>query len=407
MRESILGFEIKFYHLVPWIFLVIINLIAVYRIISERKGKSLNIFSNSYDKIRYPAKYKYGYTPHVHTSTKIDLSMKIPRINPLVFVGSNYRTPGDYMMSDAFFRNYTKTESIQLLHIKNVFLTHNCIPYADNTFYSNSSHCQNLQTISRPTKCVGYYTDIISLCHSFNFNYAHTMFDVAAFLTVMPKEIIMKSKILLYNSHKVRAMKDPLSFFGINKTHLIDLRPNEYIFAYNVYLFRPQPCDTQSYATLYNLRNLYKRKLGLDQQKPSRYVLYDRPLIRHIMNFRYIVIEMRKVFPKIPWEILVDYRSVSEAAFHFNQFKLYFGPHGAGCVNIIFMQPNTGFCEVQGDNSGFAYLNISRYFGLHHCMTRIPTMKHAQKSRNILPVSVAIKMINITLQFFKDNDDDL
>jgi capsular polysaccharide biosynthesis protein len=172
-----------------------------------------------------------------------------------------------------------------------------------------------------------------------------------------------------------------------------------YIFARIVYSIEPFPTVVQEPVVLTMYRAWAVAKFDLDQQDPSKYMALERGVkrTRHLANTREIVARFEHITRR-PWILTHGETSLIRSAQFFNQARILFAVHGAGCVNILYMQRRTVFMEVQSSAGSFSYWNISRIFGSYHLVTRVQELEHNIRVHVCLDLSLAQRMLEIGLQ---------
>ncbi|OHS99513.1 hypothetical protein TRFO_34061 [Tritrichomonas foetus] len=312
----------------------------------------------------------------------IDRLVKIPRVSTL----SNYMS----QMSNL---------KITLSEFPSVFLTYECTLVKNNIFYHLSSQCQSdHKTV--PQEFAGSFKSVLALCHSPMKNYAHFTFDVFCFLLYIPSNILETS--VLASKHASLFSSEALKLLKIPRALVI--KKNQYIFAEKAYSFIPHPCDSQYVHSLYRLRDFIKSVYGLDDENPEIMAFFNRDNSRHIENMKGIYKMAKRKYPQ--FKIIREtpnYKTYKENCQVYNKVLILFTPHGAGCVNLIFMQPKTVFCEIQSDLSKFAFYNIALQFNIFHVLCRIPDLPHFPTGAKPLLMETAMKMLEVAVGFVKND----
>ena len=139
-------------------------------------------------------------------------------------------------------------------------------------------------------------------------------------------------------------------------------------------------------------------RLGLDQIKPYRYVIFDEPPPQsRLLNQDEIENEVRQLLPQIKWESIVGSESIEENIFLFNEIKLFIGVRSVSSLLVTFMQKNTIIIDIQTNPSLDVYFmasSLPRYY----IVTRDNTI-HSQTRMNNINISCIKKCVKIAKQY--------
>lgn len=313
----------------------------------------------------------------------------------------------EYYYGNSTFSNRLFYEEFQIITLKNIFVTTQCIYYDQNTndFLIPRKSCQDKFNFTFPLHALykNMMGNTISLCHAFSSNYAHMIFDVLPPLTVMNTSIIQTSNFLVNETFSyVYDLLDNL--FNIQKEKIICLRHNTFLLCETIMTINPHPFYKIYGTLLKKLRNVFVLKFGLDISPPKKFVVFNRKLTRRIANFGPLYYEILVRFPQYKWEMRKKLKGLQETSKYYNEILFLFGPHGADFANTIFMQEDTVVSEIHGDEFVSCYLYFSNYLGFHHLVMRIPEMGiQLLLDTNIAPIEIAIQMIKKGLSYIENS----
>ena len=193
---------------------------------------------------------------------------------------------------------------------------------------------------------------------------------------------------------------ESLGLLNIKSYHV--LKPNEYVYALRSYSIEPHPCVEIFGQTLVALRSFIKKVYNLDTQNPYIFAFFNRKQTRHISNLKSIYYAAKKRYPGFFY--MYDepfYTTYLENARLFNKILILFTPHGALCVNLMFMQPKTVLIEIQADISGFNFFKMGLFFDIYHIFGRIPELNHFGRGSMPFPMEKALILIDAAVDFFR------
>lgn len=299
---------------------------------------------------------------------------------------------------NSFIRHNTQGFQTRLSVFTNVFVSYQCVLFRNNNIYYSAPYCQSDSEFI-PTKLVGIYSNVLSLCHSPMQNYARYTFDVFCYFLYIPQNILEKSTFI---TSKIRDfIHESLVLFNIPSYHI--LKQNEYVYALNSYSIEPHPCTEVFAEVIIRLREYIKQTYNLDREKPYYFAFLNRKKSRHISNLKQILALAKKKYPSFHY--IYDepfYTTYRDNAKFVNKIIVLFAPHGAFCVNLIFLQPKTVFIEIQADISGFNFFKLSLYFDIYHIIGRIPDMKHFGWQSMPFPVDTAMIIVDDAVKYLKE-----
>jgi hypothetical protein len=272
------------------------------------------------------------------------------------------------------------------VHWKNIVsLSRNSMPIREIVW-------QEPNVVVEPRDLIGKYDRVIIANHFWIHNYYHGIWDTMAPLLAFPKEIIERSHFLYWILPTFLA--EALIWFGLEE-RLIEIRPHEYIWSENVYMYDRGIRECQPPYVLLKMREHVKGIVTLDRQPPSRYVFMNRKKRekRFISNMNEVFDVIVKVYKNLTWEWIGQERSVYRCATLFNSLRFFMAPHGAGLANILFMQPGTAFCEIQTEWAHPLYIDLGRILGLYHVVSRFPEFLHFQQVVTI-DVEIGVRMVH-------------
>jgi capsular polysaccharide biosynthesis protein len=109
---------------------------------------------------------------------------------------------------------------------------------------------------------------------------------------------------------------------------------------------------------------------------------------------------MFEAITRTQWAVVHGMPSMIESAKFFNTALILFAVHGAGCVNLIYMQPGTVYLNIQPGYCNWAFWNLSTIAGLHHIATTLPGMSLTRGSTpeaTRLDLKLAQRMLRVAL----------
>jgi hypothetical protein len=189
-----------------------------------------------------------------------------------------------------------------------------------------------------------------------------------------------------------------LSFFGL-ENRLVHLGAGEYLTADFYYAYNVSGPNYDCPVLLCSLRAHLLRRLNLDREKPTIHGFLERKVSRILSNLHDIFAMAKLEFPQRHWEFLQKSSSLLANAVYFNNVRLFFGAHGAGFLNLIFMQPKNVLCEVARDRMRDNYISMSWIFGMLHIVSRLANMIHHSGQPMFLPMEIAYNMLKIGMNF--------
>jgi hypothetical protein len=120
--------------------------------------------------------------------------------------------------------------------------------------------------------------------------------------------------------------------------------------------------------------------------------------MRRISNLNDILNMANREFPVVVWEMLYSGPSVVANAKYFNKVSLLFATHGGGVANIVFMQPKTVLCEVEGKSFRANFMGITQIIGLFHVIVRLAAIRHYFWRPTFMPLPLARETIKAGLR---------
>jgi hypothetical protein len=228
------------------------------------------------------------------------------------------------------------------------------------------------------------------------------MMDVTAALFGFPRALVNQSFFVVTAPGSTKILYEGLSCVGM-RNRLAVLRKNEYLYAENIYTYDVGGFDRQPPVCFMRFRAHLKKKLGLDEIPAFRYAFINRPVrkARRIHNLNEVVEWARQEIPDINWETPTCGSSMNITGRLFNSLRFFFTPHGAALMNVVYMQPRSVACEVQGSNWHNSYSGISRMLGLFYVGARLGWMKHRWGTGTTMPVEVGQAMVRTALEILK------
>jgi hypothetical protein len=128
---------------------------------------------------------------------------------------------------------------------------------------------------------------------------------------------------------------------------------------------------------VFRLREFCVRKFQLHRKPPNLYCLINRQGWRSIANMGTILEKYKEGLPQYPWVIEKYATSFTSSAALFDRMRVFFTPHGGGMTNLIFMQKKTLFIDIEGQQLGLWYVNMSVLLEIHCIFARMVKMQHS------------------------------
>jgi hypothetical protein len=274
--------------------------------------------------------------------------------------------------------------------------------FKSDTFYLQCMCQPEAEPI--PTAFRGRFENVIAMTVTWQNNWCHWQQDILPYLFWIPADIINSSYFVSFPLEPWAF--ETLEIFGLQK-RLVILQKDEYIWADHIFNWRPFPWMSQNPPVLIKYRQWFVNKFSLDEHPPTRYVFLNREKTRRIRNFNEVLDVVATRYPMQKWELIQPVNSIFEAARTWNLIKLYFTPHGAASANIIYMQANTVYCEIQSDICAWYFLNVSVIFGQFCIVCRIPEMSQWENNGPgglgwMLPLGKALAVIERALRCLKE-----
>jgi hypothetical protein len=218
-----------------------------------------------------------------------------------------------------------------------------------------------------PKRFKGKFRRVVAVCWGWSDSYAHCLMNVLSPLLGFPRAIIDTSHVVVIGLPRpflIEGMKR----FGFHKRFIV-LLPKEYIFAKLIYTldfgntikFR----DWGIPNCLLRLRSGIIRKLKLDAIRPSFFALMNREKGKRVLDLNKIYAKVKRVYRNIAWTLITTPDSSIESnAIIFNNLRFILIPHGPDLANILFMQPRSVVCEIQGKKRVHSLIGLAEFLGL-------------------------------------------
>lgn len=302
-------------------------------------------------------------------------------------------------------RNYSMSAEAYLVKMKKVYVTNEGIVFANDVFYTDDCACHWRVCNSFRGKFFPKqysYTSVeqaICITHEYGWFFAHWLIDFMPKFSVIPKDILLKSKIIITNMAAFTI--NGLEFFGVSQKNIIAPLPDTAIFCDTLYTVEPIICTKFNAYLLLNLRQMIIKACNLDKNAPTDYIVYNRENTdyRKIGNYKEIFDTIKEKYPQHPWKNINIRGGIKDQAKQFNAMKLFVAMHGAAFANTLFMQPNTAVVEIQVDRWVDNYLWISAYTQVHHLFSRDMTVKWRESgSKNIIDKDQIVKLVGMALE---------
>ncbi|OHT06871.1 hypothetical protein TRFO_25053 [Tritrichomonas foetus] len=332
----------------------------------------------------------------IYNRTKFAQISELPGVGTLDFIGPWLN---GMKYHDLFFNEKNIPEEIEVVHMKNLYVTRQCIFYDNYSYYYVRPTCQFEygNTLHGSKTVIDRLESVIAICHLWTHNYAHMIFDVLVPMSLLPQKIIDQSFILV--TAKTTFVKKVLKIYGFNEDRILFMRLQDLVECENLYTVHPHSFYNLQRITMQKFRTYCVRKFNLDQVPPFRFVLFNRKGSRSLANFDEVYCFLERNYPQFQWEHRISYEEASNTILYFNEILLFFGPHGADFASMVFLQESSIVCEIQPATFVSCYLIISNLLGFHHIIGRLPLMEFDTYSHNVLPLTVANQMIEQVLHY--------
>ena len=339
---------------------------------SNKKLSSFSIDSDTKTiQIIYPTLTTGNYDvsmkfPEIASKKKISMKSTKEQIQKMklhspVFIGNFSSNITKNLQKKDIFEKYINT-SLHLVTMNNVYAYKNNIFYSNGVFYATDCYscqrdfCNNLP--SNNAYSSAKFDSIISYSYERDkFSYEEWFLKTLPILTLFPSDIINHSQILI-SSH-MKSYFPLLKLVKLPIDSLIEIKDNYMIHGNSVYTI-DQKCTINPIALLH-LRNIIKRKLKLDMNRPHLYIYSYKHTNYSYSNSIYN--EVRLAFPNIAWGTLDIPLKLRDQIRLFNHIKLLITPMDSYLVNVLFMQENSCLCLFQNKHWDDNYVILSHFVG--------------------------------------------
>jgi hypothetical protein len=342
--------------------------------------------------------------PDKSTVIEWSAAFSFPDFHPVVKFGQVHRSPLTTRMD--WTREY-ETRTFRLVVFRNYFVQGHSGIFRCGKLYARSRFPWFDGDIEFPqsgSQCIAKLDEVIASSHQAPANIAHWTFDFTCWLVLWPREILARCYFVTYWDIPRRYVQEVMELFNLT-SRVVMLKRTEFVFARLVYAIDPLPADCQEPVALTQFRQWIGDYLGLDVIPPSKYVSLEREKgkTRCLSNARAVVRRFEET-TGTRWVVVHGMPSMLKSAKFFNTALILLAVHGAGCVNIIYMQPGTVYIDIQSTPCNWAFWNMSRIAGLHHIATQLPGMQLMGESTPEaakLDLFLAERMLRIALMQLK------
>jgi len=349
------------------------------------------------------------------SKTYLNESINIPNIVSRIAIKNNFRVPsfteakkvGDIgsdsiIPSYSTVKNASESEKIEIVELKDVFVTKETIFIQDGVYYPFDCRC-HWRVCSNSHKGLPTSYDyvihdrVISISHEYSYFYAHWIMDMMPSFAILPAEIIENATIIIPFAQ--RFVIEGLGLLNIPISSIISLRENEVVFAKQFFTVLPIQCTVFSGYLLSNLREVISKKLNLDSKPPSMYVVYNRKTsFRGIENFNSVFNSIQSTYSNISWVMCDIPKGLADQFRFFNNILFFLSVHGGTYANTLFMQPKTVVVEIQVDRWVDNFLWISAFTNKYHVIGRNTSIKWRTESKNYLQSSYVNELVKTGLE---------
>lgn len=187
-------------------------------------------------------------------------------------------------------------------------------------------------------------------------SYDHFVLDVLCPLSIMPEEAFKDSVIACKRNPFI---KDYLKILGINN-EVIMLDDKDWVRTpYLFYAGRPRPHFQHSGTIYMKLGEKIRKKLGLVNVSPDRYILSNviSPR-RQLYNMNEALKAVQVNNPRFNWEIYnVDKQPLQELAKVWGHARILFSVYGSNLVNAFLFAKGSVVIEMLGDTDYYASID--------------------------------------------------
>jgi hypothetical protein len=207
-----------------------------------------------------------------------------------------------------------------------------------------------------------HYDVVFNFLHRWRY-YGHYIIDYLPVLAAI-SDHFLKTPIFIVRQRTTFSVQ-AIQLFGVPNGHIVELKYGELIFARQLYMINPLQIHVMNAVLLLRMRRVFVRCLNLDDRRPFRFVLYNRPGKRWVTNFDAIFAHCENHYPSIRFELYQDekQRQFRENLVYYNEMLFAMSCHSSGFLNIIFQQSNTVAVVVESRQSdGNLFPSIAKIF---------------------------------------------
>lgn len=236
--------------------------------------------------------------------------------------------------------------------------------------------------------------DWVFACGHGGLQFGHFIVDYLTPMMLVPEEIISKCTLILVPY--LDFVVDFCIALGIKRDKMIILKSNQWVFAKNLVVHTaPRPHYGHFGPPMQVLKDKIRKFFNLTNIIPTKYVLQNRVNSRPMLNFKEITDVIKKNYPNINWEIIMDAKlPIADYARIYSQFKLLFNPSGSNMFKAIFMADETVIVDANTDLPDIANWYTHSSWGINLVLYLHP---HGSFKRQYGDVELTIKAVGVAL----------
>ena len=326
-----------------------------------------------------------------------ELVFNVPNESTVDFVGCCLERQ---VLVSYLFDQKERTDKYQLIEMNNVYFSNKCDVFHHQTLV------QFCRVFPEPfveyqfnARNVSYIDNVLNVYMPYPFHIGEFFILTLSELSLFPKEIIEKSKIVSYSDSAI--VTEALRSFGMGMDQIVLTSDQEEIFhVQNLYTISPHHCNTQTPLAIERLRNHFVKYYDLDKAPPTKFVFLSRKgKTNELMNYEELLSVFHKNYPNIEWNVDDIPDTLPEIIRYYNNILCLFSSTSSYIALSLLMQKGTVVCDVQGQFFEPLFLHASAFLGHHHILARIPNMKVIKDEDYKLSIYTALGMLKTALKY--------
>lgn len=288
---------------------------------------------------------------------------KEPPVRFITFFNGTYSKMPKFNINGSFdglnyYQSTLVREYLVMVHLQNVYLSSNGGIVSDN---------KRVRIFKDFTPYVGRwpiratYDSVVYQFAATGWVPGHWLNDALCGLIQVPKDILNRSYII--HQFKQKIVLQQLKILGWNTSNVISVK-DSWIFAKDAYIvYSLEHLNSLNVAGLPVLSRMFRERLGLNDIKPFRYCMTNRPKgPRRIQNYKSLLKAAKRTFPDITWQsFLTNEVNLTKTGIMYAQCKIIVCQCGSNCINTILMSPGSGICILMAnfvDYPNFAWAMV-------------------------------------------------